>query len=159
MRNALLAVLLIAFSAGATGLQINWVEYNPSTGRLVAQLLNDSEEPVGDFIVHFYADNSPIGVFGQDGLVLEPGSTISTFVNYGFDGKPHEFSAKVEFFPEEPGESPVPVEKNFRFGGAPQTDIPSASNQAIVLPAIIAGALVVFFVAAALFVKKELLAK
>ena len=92
----LLTILLFSTAQAAPNLKINWLQYSPQYGRLVAEIFNDSEETVDDFTVEFYADNELFHSYAPETpLSLNPKSTIQLFARFAFDGKDHTFRVEA----------------------------------------------------------------
>lgn len=95
---ALLFVFLLCEALASPGLKLGWVQYSPKSGRIVAEIFNDSNETAEGFAVDFFADDQKVGTFWENGeaqLELAPHSIMQVYQNFPNDRKTHGFSAVV----------------------------------------------------------------
>ena len=115
MRLFVAALVFALMVLPVFGLTIKRIEYNQASERLVAEIENESRNTFNGVSVVFYSDGAPIGSFTRENLSITPQSTITAYVDYPFDGKSHEFSAKV-FSEKETGEVTMFSEKTVTIG-------------------------------------------
>lgn len=94
----MIATLIMAGSAAAaSNLKANWVQYSFGNQRIVAEIENDSDEPVDAFSVAFYADGQLVpGAHSGAVHSLAPNSNIQLHANFPYDGEEHKLLVRVD---------------------------------------------------------------
>lgn len=111
MRLFVVALVFALMALPVFALTVKWVEYSPESQRIVAQVFNNSSEPVENFNAVFFVDGKETGSFGREDLSVPPRGTMTVFIDFPFDGKEHEFSVKI--LGEDSGPESEPLAKGF----------------------------------------------
>lgn len=154
MRLFVAALVFALMVLPVFALTVKWVEYNPESQRIVAQVFNNSSEPAGEFLAVFFVDGKEAGTFGREDLALSPRGTMTVFVDFPFDGKEHEFSVKIFGEDQEPGSGPLA--EGFGPKKIQESSTATAFEGTVFFVATSAVAIGLVFVGLWLFVKKNI---
>jgi len=90
--TASLLFLMLSSASALPNIKVNWVQYNLESGRIVAEIYNDSEEIATEFLVDFYVDGELYSTYSAETpITLNPKSAINVFSDFLFDEKGHHF--------------------------------------------------------------------
>jgi subtilase family serine protease len=93
---ATLIILMASAALAQPDLQVYNLEYSQATGRLVATIYNQAQDPVNDkILVDFYDNGKFYGAYEYlNGLSRY--STVSVYLNYNLDANNHTIKAVVD---------------------------------------------------------------
>jgi len=94
--GAILFTLLLSSAYSLPNLKMEGIEYSPVSGRIVAQVVNDSKEDIEEFKIAFFVDGEQLFFSSEAGYSLGQNSTISLYAEYPDDGKEHDFFASAD---------------------------------------------------------------
>ena len=101
IKHIALTITLLTFLLGSASalpnLKLNWIQYASLSERIVAEVVNDSDEEVDRFLVAFFVDGKEHDVpSSETGFSLGSHSTVKVYSNFADDGNTHHFFAIVD---------------------------------------------------------------
>jgi len=90
-------VLLISCVNALPNLVVDSFKYYPETGKIVARVINNSDENATEVTADFYVDGKFYRSYSPEGLlIMSPGSKVSMSVEFEEDGEEHYFQVFVD---------------------------------------------------------------